>query len=314
MRSILALAMVKRLLSTAPFPISIHFIFLTMQHQFILSALLFGACSFGVFAGTPTAEVTPAVPTETALLDSVGATLEVGYDSRYYHRGLWIADNMTWTGLDVQVPLAEKLTLGLSAFYTTTVETPIPGNNRELDFSELDLGASLTYDLGFAKVGLVYTHYEYFNTLLGSDAGVPTGDGEGAVTGADEVGLTLSKSLGPVNLYGAFFYDFRIGGSYIELGADMAYRVTPWLSVVPAVKLGYGLDYYSNSLIPASATASAPSSGFTHVIPSISAPIQLTKSATFTPYLAYNVSMGARHGLNSQDSEFFAGIKLSIKF
>lgn len=286
-----------------------------MQHQLTLSALLFAACSsLSVFAGTPTTPVTPAVPAETALLDTVGATLEVGYDSRYYHRGLWIADNTTWTGLDVRVPLAEKLTLGFSALYTSTVDTPIPGINGELDFSELDLSASLAYDLGFAKVGLVYTHYEYFDTLLGSDSGVSTGFGEGAVTAADEVGLTLSTTIGPVNLYGAYFYDFRIGGSYIEVGADMPYEVTPWLSIVPAVRLGYGLDYYSNGLIPAGAPASAPSSGFTHVIPSVSAPIQLTKSATLTPYIAYNISLGARHGLNAQDSELFAGIKLSVTF
>ncbi len=288
-----------------------------MKHSLTMPALVFAACtSLSAFAGTPAAPVTPAVTESSTLLDTVGATLEVGYDSRYYHRGLWLADNMVWTGLEVAVPLAEKLTLGFSAFYTTTVETPIPGlvNEGELKFSELDLSTSLTYDLGFAKVGLVYTHYEYFNTLFGTDSGVSTGFGEGAVTGADEVGITISTNVGPVNLYGGFYYDFRIGGSYIEVGADMPYRVTPWLSVVPAVKLGYGLDYYTNGLIPAGAPASAPSSGFTHVIPSVSVPIQLTKSATLTPYIAYNISLGARHGLNLQDSELFAGIKLGVTF
>lgn len=288
-----------------------------MQTKLTLPALLWAVCSLSAFAGTPVATpVTPTVAEEAALLDTVGATLEAGFDSRYYHRGLWIADNMTWTSLGVQVPLTEKLTLGLSALYTTTVETPIPGFVREgdLKFSELDLSTSLGYDLGFAKVGLVYTHYEYFNSLLGSDAGVPTGDGEGAVTGADEVGLTLATTVGPVNLYGGFYYDFRIGGSYFEVGADMPYRVTPWLSIVPAVKLGYGIDYYTNGLIPAGAPASCPSSGFTHVMPTLSAPIQLTKSAALTPYVAYNISLGARHGLNLQDSELFVGIKLSVRF
>ena len=82
---------------------------------------------------------------------------------------------MAWTGLNVEVPLSEKLSLGFSAFYTTTVQTLIPdglGGDLELNFAELDLSTALTYDLGFAKAGLVYTHYEYFNSFSGSIGGV----------------------------------------------------------------------------------------------------------------------------------------------
>jgi hypothetical protein len=290
-----------------------------MNHSLTLAVLLSASSGLSALAGTPVAPatVTPVPVSDASLLDTIGATLEVGYDSRYYHRGLWLADNMTWAGLNVQVPLSEKLSLGFSAFYTSTVQTLIPnglGGDNELNYSELDLSTSLTYDFGFAKAGLVYTHYEYFNTFTGSTGGVSWGDGEGAVRGVNEVGLTLAKTVGPVNLYAGFYYDFTIGGSYFEVGADMPYKVTSWMSVVPAIKMGYGLDYYTNGMIPAGSPVSAPSSGFTHILPSLSVPIKLTPTAFLTPYIAYNISLGARHGLNTQDSEFFGGVKLSVSF
>ena len=91
-----------------------------MNHSLTLALLLSASAGLTTFAGTPVAPaaVTPVPVSDASLLDTVGATLEAGYDSRYYHRGFWLADNMTWAGLNVQVPLSEKLTLGFSAFYT----------------------------------------------------------------------------------------------------------------------------------------------------------------------------------------------------
>ena len=281
------------------------------------SALVLAACaSMNAFAGTSSGKApAPAPEPESgALFDTLGATLEVGYDTRYYDRGLYRADNTVWTGLSINVPLTEQLSLGLGATYITTVETTGPSgglNNGvgDIDFSELDLSASLTYDAGFAKLGLVYTHYEYFDAFSGTSFGVPVRGGEGAITGADEVGATFSTSVGPVDLFGGYFYNFRIGGSYFDLGARLPIEITPWLSIVPAVQTGYALDYYTSGLV----AASTPS-GFSHVVPSISAPIKLTKTATLTPYIAYNISLGARHSLNAQDNEFFGGVKLGVTF
>jgi len=275
------------------------------------------------FAGTPSGKAPAPLPEPEsgALFDTLGATLEVGYDTRYYFRGLWFADNTVWTGLNISIPLTEQLSLGLGALYTTTVETTTGNVNvingvkttnggvGDFDYSELDLSASLNYDAGFAKFGLVYTHYEFFDTFSGSNYGGYNSVDEGNVTGADEVGLTVATSVGPVNLYGGYFYDFRIGGQYFEVGADLPIEITPWLSIVPAVKTGYALNYYTDGVNPASTP-----SGFSHILPSISAPIKLTKTATLTPYVAYNISLGARHTLNAQDTEFFGGVKLGVTF
>ena len=78
------------------------------------------------------------------------------------------------------------------------------------------------------------------------------------------------------------------------------------MSLVPAVKAGYGFTNYY--------TFGGHQSGLTHVIPSLSAPIKLTKTATLTPYVAYNISLDTRHLNNTQDSEFFGGVKLGVTF
>lgn len=282
------------------------------------SALVLAAtASLSAFAGVsaPSKGGPPVLPPEPsgALFDTLGATIEVGYDTRTYYRGLWFADNAVWTGLSLSIPLTEQLSLGFGALYLSTVETTAgngaPFGQGDFDYSELDLSASLSYDAGFATFGLVYTHYEFWDGFSGTNAGVLNGANEGNVSSADEVGITVAAAAGPVNLYAGFYYDFRIGGSYAEVGADLPIEITSWLSLVPAVKTGYGFDYYTNGVV-----AGTRSGGFTHVIPSLSAPIKLTNIATLTPYIAYNISLDARRALNTQDNEIFGGVKLSVSF
>lgn len=300
------------------------------------SALVLAACAgLNAYAGpSPKAPknvvVPPPVEEPGALFDTVGATLEIGYDSRYYYRGLWFADNITWSGLSLSVPLTEQLSLGLGALYTSTVETSAgvggPFGQGDFDYSELDITSSLTYDAGFAKFSAVYTHYEFFDGFSGTNAGVANGAGELNVSGAEEIGFTVAAAAGPVNLYSGFFYDLRIGGSYIEAGADLPIEITSWLSLVPAVKTGYGFNYYNGmgainpgaqaNIVPgAVSTQGARSSGFTHLLFSLSAPVKLTKSATLTPYVAWNLGLTTRNYLNAtKDNEIFGGVKLGVTF
>jgi hypothetical protein len=62
------------------------------------SVTVLAACAaLNASAGTPAkAPVTPVTEPAT-LFDSVGADLSVAYDSRYYFRGLWFADNIIST-------------------------------------------------------------------------------------------------------------------------------------------------------------------------------------------------------------------------
>lgn len=293
------------------------------------SALVLAACaSLNAFAGPAPSGKAPAPPVEEdgALFDTIGATLEVGYDSRYYYRGYWFADNTVWTGLSLSIPLTEQLSLGLGGLYTGTADTTVAffgAPDTDFQYRELDLSASLTYDAGFAKIGLVYTHYEFFDTFSGEvfggfPFGGPFGD-EFNATRAEEVGITAAAPIGPVNIYAGWFYDFTVGGCYAEVGIDYPIEITSWLSLVPAVKAGYGWDYYSGVTgNPLSNLPGAHRDGLTHILYSISAPVKLTRTATLTPYIALNSTGRARinNGLFSswQNNEVFGGVKLGVTF
>ena len=207
------------------------------------------------FAGTP---AKPAAPKESgALLEKLNATVEVGYDSAYYFRGLWFSNNNVWEGLTLNLPVNDQLSFSLGAIYTSSTQTNIP--TGRLKYSELDLIAGVSYDAGFAKFGLVYTYYNFFDTFSGTQTGpgldsdgnpvagktYGNADTDSALKSSQDLGFTISKSFGPVNAMVGYWYDFRIGGHYIESSADCPIELTSWLSVVPSVSAGYGSDYYS---------------------------------------------------------------------
>jgi hypothetical protein len=106
-------------------------------------------------------------------------------------RGLWFADNIVWSSLNLAIPLiggsgedgAGSLTWGLGATYISTVETPFNSPRcwwrscehpqfHCLRLLRIDLVTSLTYDAGFAKFGVQYLHYFYPDTYAGSFNGV----------------------------------------------------------------------------------------------------------------------------------------------
>lgn len=296
------------------------------------SVATIAACAaLNATAGTAPAAKNPA-PLETApaaLFGSIGATLDVAYDSRYYFRGLWFADNIATTALNVSVPLSEQLTWGVGAAYISTVETPFgnPTNRTSFDYSELDLFTSLSYNAGWAKFGVQYQYYYYPDSYGGSTNGVPNAvsDPEFGISGASEVGFTAVIPIGAANIYLGYYYDLQVGGSYMQAGADYTIAVTDWLSIVPALQTGYGVDYYTGNGSVSSGGAlvnnvgqavdSYPTSGFTHLLASVSAPVKLTKSATLTPYVAWNHSFDLRTGLNATThNEVFWGAKLSLAF
>lgn len=293
------------------------------------SVTVLAACAaLNASAGTPAkAPVTPVTEPAT-LFDSVGADLSVAYDSRYYFRGLWFADNIISSFINLSIPViggaaedgAGSLTWGLGAGYISSLQTPQNGvTNQAFDYSEYDLYTSLAYDAGFATFGVQYQYYGYPDTYSGSinGTGVNNGDPEMGLTGAHEVGVTMAIPLGAFNFSTGYFYDLTIGGQYFQAAVDYTYAVNDWLSIVPAVQAGYGINYYTGTRSNSAAFVGlgTQSSGFTHVLFSIATPIQLTKIATLTPYVAWNFSGSTRNYLNAtHDNEIFGGVKLSVSF
>lgn len=293
-------------------------------------AVLAACAALNANAGTAPAKapVEPVAEPST-LFDSMGASISAAYDSRYYFRGLWFADNIISTFINLSIPLisgtgedgAGSLSLGVGAGYISTLQTPQPGvTNQAFDYSEYDIYTSLSYDLGWSTLGVQYQYYGYPDTYSGSinGTGVNNGDPEMGLTGAHELGVTLTIPVGAFNFYAGYYYDLTVNGQYFQLAADYTITVTDWLSIVPSVQGGYGIDYYTGTRSFANAAftgVATQSSGFTHVLFSISTPIQLTKIATLTPYVAWNFAGSTRNYLNvTHDNEIFGGVKLSVAF
>ena len=255
----------------------------SIQAAAILGTLTLAASAIaGTTVSTGKAPAPAPAPAPVGLFDSVGATLDVGYDTHYFFRGFLISEQNVWTQVAVSVPLTEKLALGLGAWYTAS---------NDISYTELDLNAGLTYDAGFGKIGVGYTRYEFFDGSAGEGNGVDS---------ADEIGLTLSVPAGPVNFAAGYYYDFEAEGSYIEAGIDAPIAITDNFSIVPSALISYGVDYYSTE------------ADFQHIKLALAFPIKLTASATLTPYVAGNIALDTTEDFT--DDTIYGGVKLSVSF
>ncbi len=290
----------------------------SMTSLIVKSAAAIAVSTSMAFAGSSGKAVIPPPPapeSAPALFDTIGATLSVGYDTRNYYRGLWFNDDSVWVDLNVDIPLTEQLGLNVGVFYLDSFSNA-PGNFAApvlapFDYSELDIYAGLSYDLGFGTLGLGFTQYFFPNGFSGTTGGVNAGAGavqnQFGIQSATELGVTFGTSFYGFDWDIGYYYDFRIGGSYAETNLSYEIAVTPWLSLVPAYQLGYGNNYYS--------LAPAPLSGITHHAFMLSAPIALTPTTTLTPYVALSVEGRARQTQNATNgSEFFGGVSLSVSF
>ena len=107
-------------------------------------------------------------------------------------------------------------------------------------------------------------------------------------------------------------YDFRIEAEYFELGLNKSWTLCDSTSLDVAAAVGYGLnDYYSSAL------SGDDADGFTHILVTISLPIQVCETVTVTPYVAANFSGDARTNGNSGsigDDEVFGGVSIAVSF
>ncbi len=253
------------------------------QAAAILGTLTLAASAFaGTTVSTGKGQAPAPAPAPTGLFDSVGATVDIGYDTHYFFRGFLISEQNVWSQVSLSVPLATNLTLGLGTWYTTS---------SDISYDELNLNAGLTFDAGFAKIGLGYTRYEFFDGSAGNGVGIDS---------TDEVGLTLSAPAGPVNVFVGGYYDFEAEGAYIEAGIDSPIAITDNFSIVPSALVSYGNDYYSTE------------SDFQHIKLALAFPIKLTASATLTPYVAGNIALGTTEDF--VDDTLYGGVKLSVSF
>jgi hypothetical protein len=220
----------------------------------------------------------------------VSYDLTAGYDSEYYYRGLWFSNQNAWYNLGASKKLSDKTTVSALAYYTSS-------NDRNSLYQELDLGASVAYDAGFATLTAGYTYFFFFNGYLGGGAGQ---------TFASEFFVSAAKTVGPVNVTATYAYDLYIDAAYGELAVDKTFALSDSTSLVLKAVAGYSFGGYYTSF-GGNGLNNGTESVWTHVGLNASLPIALSKSATLTPYIAYNVSGAGREESNSAASGFGSG-------
>lgn len=226
--------------------------------------------------------------------EDLGLTLSVGYDSSYLFRGVDFGNNWISTALSLDVPLVDKVHATLDASYGSLAgddDNFIGGQS----YQRLELGAGIAYDAGAAEIGLGYRWYHQL------------GDLSRAFEDGHEVGLTVSSSVGPVNVGIGGYYDFAIDGWYLEAAVNTEIKVCEAFSIVPGANLGYAIDYSWHD-------RNFSSDSFTHVGVSVAFPVKLTSRATLTPYIAANFPLSALDNTNVDDNKLYGGVSLSVKF
>ena len=232
--------------------------------------------SAGSPESAPLAPVPAPEPSSGGLVDEIGAEISIGYDTVYMFRGVDFGDDLVWSDVNLTLPLSESLELNFGAWYAGLADD---------DFTELDLYAGLTYNITDSlSVGVGFIEYFY-----------PRTDDEVA-----EVGATLGYSVAGVDFGLGYYYDFETEGSYYEVGASYEIALTDSLSLVPGVVVGFGDDYYGVS-------------GGNHVGLSLGLPIQLTSTATLTPYVAGNLPIDSLDD-TGEDDQVFGGVALTVTF
>lgn len=226
------------------------------------------------------------------LFDELGMTLSAGYDTDYIFRGVDLGHDFVWSQLALAVPVGEQFTFTTGAWYTTSFNTP---GHHEVD-TELDIYASLAYEIGLFSIEAGYTHYAYprGGSFLSSSGG--NGDE------TNEIYLSVGTTLSMVDVGLAYYYDFDLETSYVEATAGTSFVVNQegTISIDPSI----GISYVDND--------DADLSDWNHAFARVGVPIKLTSTATLEPYVATSIALDAID--DSQKDYLWGGVSLSVSF
>ncbi len=241
----------------------------------LASASLFGG--LGSLSAKSPVPPLPAVEPESAF----SAEVSLGYDTFYIFRGEELFEQVVWGQVEIGVSLTDDLSLTLTPWYLSGIDD---------DYTELDLLASLTYDAGFAEFTAGYAGYIYPRGSFGGNEGI---DDEHEAT------LGVSKTFGIFEVSTLAAYNFDRDGTYLEAGVGASFELCHAVALEPSVAVGYSSNYFAED-------------GFTHVLLTLALPVQLTETATLTPYIAGNLPLEVLE--ENQDAELFGGVALAVSF
>ena len=213
----------------------------------VTSAVAAAASLASLQAGVaPAPAPAPVAAAPSGILGDITGELSAGYDTHYIFRGVNLGEDAVWTGLDLSVPIADGIGLGLGAWYIN----PTSGGASD---DELDLYASLGTTVGAFDVSVGYTAYLY----------PEVGNGD-----THEANIALGTEIAGIAVGGLYAYDFELETHYFEASFGYGVTITDVISADAALSIGFNEDEY------------------THTTVSLGFPIALSGNATLTPYVA----------------------------
>jgi hypothetical protein len=249
--------------------------------------------TIGAFA-VASANAGDSTPTGKAVVEEpadLGVSVTAGYNSHYIFRGINYGESQVTTQIDYDIP---GIPLAVGAWYGNPTradgghldghEGHRTGNNPG-HYDELDLYAKVSHSFGAVEAWLGYTAYLY---------------PESGADGTNEVGTGAGGALGPIDLALGVYYDFDIGGWYMDLTAGHSFTLCDFASLDLSAGISYQIDYNGDG------------SDWNNVLLIAAIPIKLSESATFSVYAAGTLSMDAID--SHQDDEFFGGASLAVTF
>jgi len=275
------------------------------MNKLVYSLVGSAALAASAFAGTaPSAKSAKDVaPQVAAPEEDLGLTLGVAYDTRYYFRGLNMAENWVSTSLDWSLPLTKGLRLDLGANYGSTADdtsrlgTGTGSTFDNVSFERLQVSANLVAELGPVEVGAGFRWYDNM------------GDFRAILDQGEEFGVNVAAKLGPINFGVGAYRDVNINGYYFEAAVNTEIKLCDRVSLVPGANIGYG-NHYSYMINVGGIKPEA--SGFTAVSTSLALPIKLSRRATLTPYVSVNFPLNELSAV--EDNRIFGGVSLAVKF
>lgn len=240
-----------------------------MKHTNKLIAMAVGLMSLNAYAGDLAETV---VYTSDTFVDA-----NVGYASEYVWRGAHVGDDVTSTNMSTSFSLPSDLSLDVGAWYNMT----------DTDNDEFIGSFAVSKSVSDYLIALSYTWYSVdFDRTSGE---------------AQEVGLTVSRYVGPVNVsltqYVALEGD---NNSYSQLAAQYSSD----FDVLPFV-----VDFYGE------AGYLAEQGKFTHVLAKISTDIPVIQDVVASPFVAGSVALSDASSASVPTSNYlFAGVEFKRSF
>lgn len=243
--------------------------------KILYSTLVTGVIITGAMAGDTTADI----PNTTG---DFQVSLDAGYHTKYIFRGVDLGDDLVDASftLGKTCPLT-GLELEAGAWYGRILDRPV--SNVQ---GELNLFASATKDLGFAKASVGYVFYHNFK-----DA-----------DDAQEVYLGLSKEVYGFNTSIKYFWDIETDNQgYTEFAISKSFNspMTCCGTFDASLTAGYLVE----------------EGAFSHLTAKVSKTFKFS-DVEVTPYLSYTVELDDLevYSGKAEQNEFFAGVGVSYSF